>query len=300
MTRLVALTLAFSLLIRGSAAFSASQTLQAAIDAYDKADYQNAMNITSQLLVDDPQNGTLHYYLANAAVHLEQWKDARREYLQCLRLTEDLQLRDYCRQALAAMKDQAPTHRVTQKPQSQPKIFRSITSYPATATKRETTAKLIAGARNTILDERTTLITSAENETRFVEAPIYQRMQNDIDAVPRFIGQGRQVVRNPDYDSTIKEIRNQAKLRLEHSQKELAYKVNKITQYSQSKMAALDSSVASVASQFDGRVSGMQIAPGNGFPFVKNYLYLKPVPPPPFPVTSLPESKKVANGANAL
>jgi hypothetical protein len=53
------------------------------------------------------------------------------------------------------------------------------------------------------------------------------------------------------------------------------------------KLDALNLAIANTPSQFNSGASGIQLAPGEYLPFVKNYLHLKPAPLPQFPAQQL-------------
>jgi hypothetical protein len=281
----LATQLTFLCIANGGSSLAESLTLLDEIKAYDNEDYQQTIKIGRVLASENPHVASIHCYLANAYARLRLLDDARREYEICLTQTKDLGLKTYCEEAITILKDTVSGR----KPQQ---------SYPYAAMDKESYGYLLSGARNTIEGERLQWMNSAMTDEQRKEEAIRKRMQDDIDATPRVIWFGHHFETNPDYEPTVRNIRDQAKINIQTARSDLDYSLAKMEQSSQEKLGALDSSILNTPSQFDSGTSGTQLAPGNGLPFVKNYLNLKPSLLPPFPMHDLPhELKKTINSS---
>ncbi len=75
--------------------FGISFQLQDEINAYNRGDYQETINIGRQITTQIPHNETAHYYLANAYLKSDQPQLAQQEYSYCFQTTEDPKIRDY-------------------------------------------------------------------------------------------------------------------------------------------------------------------------------------------------------------
>ncbi len=186
-------------------------------------------------------------------------------------------MQHYCEAALVALQNRAS-------------MLKQPSSYPTALINKQSGEQLITGARNTILGEQLQMTNAAIQKENRREAAITKRMRDDIDSVPRSIPFGRWLVGNPNYDSTCRNIRNQANRNIERAKYDLEYSLRKIDESNQLKLGALNSYIADTPSQFNSGSCGTQLAPGDALSYVKKYLNVKPSALPPFPARYLPTS----------
>src|SRR5579872_1000535 len=86
--------------------FADEDNLQAEVDAYNKADYQQVVNIGKKVIAEQPENEMARYYLANAYSHLDLMSEAIKQYNFCTTMAGDPMIRSYAKQALAVLNSQ--------------------------------------------------------------------------------------------------------------------------------------------------------------------------------------------------
>lgn len=83
--------------------FAADSQLENEIAAYNKGDFEQAIDIGGELIRKDPKNATAHYYLADSYCQLKQFNQAIKEYSYCIKLGKDSKIASYSKRALAVL-----------------------------------------------------------------------------------------------------------------------------------------------------------------------------------------------------
>ncbi len=281
MKNLVSLSLLLSALLE-LPCLAAGYQLADEIAAYNQGDYRQVIGVGQLLASQDPENAFVHYYLANSYACLGESAEAQREYIACQRLARDVQMRKYCKQALKSLRKQSTED-------SEP----AVVSRPAVPFSRNVAitdrgSRLIAGAKDTILQQQQVLNDDAEQMAQRRIEDIQKQARQDIAAVPKYIYlTSSQSVPNPDYDSAVKKINHDTATKIAGVQDDLDFSQRAIDKFTEQKLDGLDSSIEATQSQRREGVTSLQLAPGSAQLFVKDYLHFDLTPPPAFPASAL-------------
>ncbi len=246
--------------------------------AYNQGDYRQAIGIGQLLAAQDADNATVHYFLANSYSHLNEPEQAQKQYLLCEKLTDDLQMRAYCDQALSRQ-----NHRVTDEANSL--IIGEASAIHILASPRG--ERLIAEAREQILQEQEAMDNQATKDSERKIAEIQMQANRDIAAVPQFIYvTAKRSEPNPDYSLNASKINKDADSKIAALQTNLDKDKRNIRLFFEQKLMALNSSIAGIYSQAREGLNSLQLAPGSAQLYIKDYLNFEVPKPIPLPAST--------------
>jgi Tetratricopeptide repeat len=271
----------------GVSCIAAEYQLTDEIAAYNQNDYRQVIGMGHLLAVQDPDNALVHYYLANSYSRLGQSADAQREYMLCERLAEDLQMRAYCEQALRYLHNKSVEDSATTTANRPTAAFFGDISYPDKST------RLIADAKNAILQEQADKSREAEQTAQRRIEDIQKQASQDIAAVPKYVYlTTNQRVRNPDYDLAVNRVNKSADNKIELVQEWLDKTQGDVQQFYAYKLDRLEQAIEGARSQRSEGITSLQLAPGAAQLYIKDYLHFEIAPMPGFPASALPGAEK--------
>ena len=220
-----------------SAAADAQKSLsQQQIDAYNRGQYAQVIQIGDQILQSDGKDAKARYYMANALVKLNRVTEAMEQYAACEQLTADPAMKVLCKEAL------------TQLPARQAQSAAGAGTQPAQNT---STNKAADQAKSDIWRQADQEIGFKKQQADHEIANINQHANFKISQIPQYILNltGDQMIVNPDYMPLAQQIQNKAANDVQQIQERFQKeKADIMTNYGK-KAAAWDEHAAGIASQ---------------------------------------------------
>lgn len=81
---------------------TAGTTIEQEIKSFNNGNFSEAAQFGSELILLNPKDSKARYYYAAALMKLNRFDDAREQYAECYRTTNDSTMKSYCYQALQA------------------------------------------------------------------------------------------------------------------------------------------------------------------------------------------------------
>lgn len=240
---------------------------RSALAYYGAGNYSLAFVHFNQLLAQNPNDARTHYYAGNCLVKLGRVKEAKEHYRTCLLLGTDNEATVLSSQALAVW-DKLPG------------LTAPLASAPAPAPAAAPVDRAPPKSIDTQTDERARMISDhtalqiknlTEQFKRWSKVDS-DKLTADIRSVPKHLDVNGTNVPNPDYDSIVKSLKQDAQKKAADMQVEYNRRLKEITDDGNKRQQIIVAEGANVKSMY-ARDSGFsRMMPHGSNLYVRNYL----------------------------
>jgi tetratricopeptide (TPR) repeat protein len=245
---------------------------------YNNGQYVLAGHTGKEILAVDPTNLTAHYLMGNIFLKADLYDNAADEYEYCARHGLGTRIGDYARAALAKLKGNpvvgapnvSPPASAANAGASVGQTFNNPAQPPPARVDRQS-----AEYRDNALKSAAVAIDNKRRTLEGTTARLNQEAQAEIDAVPKYVFNGKHQVRNPNYDSDVQAIKDDLAGRLKILQVDFQNEQDKLNLFYRNLANSYDNAGASVRSQAEDN-RAHRVIDTNPDMFVHNYGAGKP------------------------
>lgn len=247
-----------------------AEKVDAAISLYKTGSFDKAVPLFQQILLVNPTNAQAHYYYANCLAHEGLNTAARFEYQSSLRYSNNIELRNYCNQALKNLDALSVGKVVTgalTPDSAEPKIAASANGQAKAVHFDQQLERLRAEVSREYhhkLDEK-----RAELNRKI--SRIEQERDEEINATPRYFP-AHISSQNINYKTTVDAIKTKAEYKIKTLTSDYQDEFRLIDETFGKRLDSLASSHQNLKGQMGSTVGSSQVTPAGTSFYVRNYV----------------------------